>query len=283
MRNLLNQSRLTFALEAHDAISAKIVEEAGFEMIWASGLTVSTALGHRDCNELSWTELCKQWEYMSDATSTPILVDGDTGFGNFNNVRQLVKKLCKIGIAGVCLEDKLFPKTNSFIGENQPLADVEEFCGKIRAGKDSQIGDNFCLIARTEAFIAGHGLQEALDRAYAYQEAGADAILVHSKQSTAVEIEAFCSRWEGSAPLVIVPTKYAQTPISDFEGLGISLVIWANHMLRAGIHAMSDAARKIVKNQSIDGVPMVSVEKLFDMTNQSELKEAEGKYLACKN
>ena len=106
------------------------------------------AFGVRDSNEASWTQVLEVLDFMSDATSIPILVDGDTGYGNFNNLRRLVRKLGQCGIAAVCIEDKQFPKTNSFVGQVQPLADIDEFCGKIKAGKDSQLDDDFCLIAR---------------------------------------------------------------------------------------------------------------------------------------
>src|SRR5229473_1709524 len=114
---------MTFLMEAHSGLSAKIVEEAGFRGIWASGLSISASLGLRDSNEASWTQVLEILEYMVDATSLPILVDGDTGHGNFNNVRRFVRKLGERGVGGVCIEDKLFPKANSFIGEAQPLAD----------------------------------------------------------------------------------------------------------------------------------------------------------------
>src|SRR5438034_6723761 len=120
-RALLERPSLDFIMEAHNGLSAKIVEEAGFPGIWASGLSISATLGLRDCNEASWTEVLDILEFMNDATKLPIVVDGDTGHGNFNNVRRLVKKLCQRTIAAVCIEDKLFPKTNSFIGEFQPL------------------------------------------------------------------------------------------------------------------------------------------------------------------
>ena len=162
-------------MEAHNGISAKIVQESGFGGIWASGLSMSTALGVRDNNEASWTQVLEILEFMSDATDIPILVDGDTGYGNFNNVRRVVQKLCQREIAGICIEDKLFPKTNSFIGDGQPLAEIDEFCGKIKAGKDSQTNTDFCLIARVEALVSGWGMEEALKRAEAYFTAGADA------------------------------------------------------------------------------------------------------------
>ena len=230
-------------MEAHNGLSAKIVEEAGFQGIWASGLSISASLGVRDNNEASWTQFLEVLEFMADATSIPMLVDGDTGFGNFNNVRRLVRKLCDRGVAGVCIEDKLFPKTNSFIGDHQPLADREEFCGRIKAGKDSQTDDDFSIVARVEALIAGQGMDEALRRAEAYHAAGADAILIHSKRSTAVEILSFMEHWGRRCPVVIVPTMYYATPTEAFREAGVSTVIWANHNIRAAIAAMRDVTR----------------------------------------
>src|SRR6266853_5978194 len=123
-KRLLQSKHLEFLMEAHNALSARIVEETGFSGIWASGLSISAALGVRDNNEASWTQVLDVVEFMSDATRVPILLDGDTGFGNFNSVRRLIRKLEQRGVAGVCLEDKLFPKTNSFLkGTAQPLAE----------------------------------------------------------------------------------------------------------------------------------------------------------------
>src|SRR5512140_3491143 len=115
LRNMLMSSELEFLMEAHNGLSAKIAEEAGFKGIWGSGLSISAALGVRDNNEASWTQVLEVVEFMADATSVPILLDGDTGYGNFNSARRLVTKLEQRGIAGVCMEDKIFPKTNSFL------------------------------------------------------------------------------------------------------------------------------------------------------------------------
>jgi phosphoenolpyruvate phosphomutase len=280
-RSLLLSPELTFLMEAHDGLSAKIVEEAGFPAIWASGLTVSAALGVRDSNEASWTQVLEVLEFMADATSVPILLDGDTGYGNFNNVRRLVRKLCQRGVAAVCLEDKLFPKTNSFIGDHQPLADVDEFCGKIKAGKDSATESDFSIVARVEALIAGRGLDEALRRAEAYHAAGADGILIHSKRQTADEILAFAAEWAGRAPLVIVPTMYYATPADAYRKAGISVVIWANHNLRASISAMREVSRRIRDEESLVGVEgaIASVRDVFALAGNWELEEAERRYL----
>ena len=286
LRNLLYSDNLEFILEAHNGLSAKIVEEAGFKGIWGSGLAISAALGVRDNNEASWTQICEVCEFMSNATSIPILLDGDTGFGNFNNFRQLVRKLEQIEVAGVCIEDKLFPKTNSFIaGEMQPLADIEEFCGKIRAGKDFQKDKDFIIAARVEAFIAGWGLEEALKRATAYADAGADAILMHSKISSADEISSFMKHWDNRKPIIIVPTKYHDTPTSEFEKLGVSLVIWANHLMRASITAMQNTAMEIQERVSIADVEkkIVPVKEVFRIQNATEYSEAEQKYLPKSN
>ncbi|KJB95498.1 phosphoenolpyruvate phosphomutase [Skermanella aerolata KACC 11604] len=284
LRQLLLSPDLSFLMEAHNGLSAKIVEETGFQGIWASGLSISASLGVRDNNEASWTQFLEVLEFMADATSIPMLVDGDTGFGNFNNVRRLVRKLCDRGVAGVCIEDKLFPKTNSFIGDHQPLADMEEFCGRIRAGKDSQTNDDFSIVARVEALIAGQGMDEALRRAEAYHAAGADAILIHSKRSSAAEILSFMEHWGQRCPVVIVPTMYYATPTEAFREAGVSTVIWANHNIRAAISAMRDVTGRIHREQSLAGLErdLPTVKDIFRLTGQDELNEAEKRYLPVR-
>jgi phosphoenolpyruvate phosphomutase len=281
-KEMLLSKKVEFLMEAHNGISAKIVEEAGFNGIWASGLSISASLGVRDSNEASWTQILEIVEFMNDATSLPIIMDADTGYGNFNNVRRLVQKLEQRGIAAMCIEDKVFPKTNSFInGEQQPLADISEFMGKIKAAKDTQRDPDFCVIARTEAFITGLGLEESLKRARAYVEAGADGILIHSKSSNPDEIIAFMKEWKNTAPIVIVPTMYYTTPTRVFEELGISVVIWANHLIRSSVIAMQTTAKEICLKQSVIDLEdrIASVNELFRLQNTEELTEAERIYL----
>jgi phosphoenolpyruvate phosphomutase len=281
LKAMLKSPELEFIMEAHNGLSAKIAEEAGFRGIWASGLSMSAALGVRDSNEASWTQVLEMLEFMADATSVPILVDGDTGYGNFNNMRRLVAKLCQRNIAGVCIEDKLFPKTNSFIGELQPLADMDEFCGKIKAGKDSQLDDDFSVVARIEALIAGRGMAEALRRAEAYHAAGADGLLIHSKLSNPDEIVNFAREWGNRCPVVIVPTMYYAAPTDLFRKSGISLVIWANHNLRTAISAMRETSRRIFADQSLLGVEdrIAPVSDVFAIQGDLELRQAEKRYL----
>lgn len=258
LKRMLHSPELSFLMEAHSGLSAKLVEEAGFSGIWASGLSMSAMLGVRDNNEASWTQVLEVVEFMSDATRIPILLDGDTGYGNFNSMRRLVRKLEQRGVAGVCIEDKLFPKTNSFLRSHaQPLAEIAEFCGKIRAGKDAQNDDDFVIVARVEAFIAGWGLEEALTRAEA---------------------------WGQRCPVVIVPTKYYRTPTEDFRQAGFSLVIWANHLMRSSLLAMQQTARQIFQQQSLLGVEesVAPLDEVFRLQDEPELAEAERRYLPAR-
>ncbi len=281
-RKLLLSDQLEFICEAHNGLSAKIVQESGFKGIWASGLSISAQFGVRDNNEASWTQVLEDLEFMSDAATIPILLDGDTGYGNFNNMQRLVRKLEQRHIAAVCIEDKLFPKTNSFIkGDAQPMADMQEFCGKIKAGKDAQTDPDFCIIARVEAFICGWGLAEALRRAEAYRLAGADGILIHSALSVPDEILSFKQEWGNRCPVVIVPTKYYATPTEVFRQHGISMVIWANHMLRAAVAAMQKTARTLKEQEHLLSIEdkVAPVSEIFRLQNAAELQEAEERYL----
>jgi len=270
-------------MEAHSGLSARIAADAGFRALWASGLSISASLGVRDNNEASWTQVLDVVEYMADASRLPILVDGDTGYGNFNNFRRFTQKIEQRGGAGVCIEDKVFPKTNSFLrGELQPLAAVDEFCGKIKAGKDALVDDDFVIVARTEALIAGLGQDEALKRARAYEAAGADMILVHSKQKTPDEIEAFVKAWNGKAPIALVPTAYPQMTVARVKALKkIGLLIWGNHAVRASVGAMRKTFAQIRKDGGIHGVEsqIATVDEVFDLQGMAKVKDDEKRFL----
>jgi phosphoenolpyruvate phosphomutase len=282
LKNLLQAKELAVMMEAHNGLTAKLVEEAGFTSVWGSGLSISAALGVRDNNEASWTQVLEVLEFMADATAIPILLDGDTGYGNFNNAQRLVMKLEQRGVAGVCLEDKLFPKTNSFIGgEQQPLASIEEFAMKIKAGKDIQTDPDFVIVARTEAFIAGWGLEEALRRAHAYADAGADAILIHSKAKGPEEIFAFLEQWKRGTPIVVVPTMYPQVTLPELQERGVSLAIWANQTCRTVVTAVQQNLKALRDSGTLLSLEdkIVPVKELFRLQGMSDLKEKEKLYL----
>jgi phosphoenolpyruvate phosphomutase len=280
MLKLLRKPSLTLFMECHSGLSAKIAQEAGHEALWASGLSMSASRGVRDANELSWTQVVDSCDEMvRGGGGLPLLVDGDTGYGNFNNARRFVSACEQRGVAGVCFEDKLFPKQNSFVlGETQKLADAKEFGLKIKACKDVVQSDDFAVVARLESFITGLGLEDALQRATIYEDHGADAILCHSKKDTTEDIEAFMENWKGNVPVIIVPTTYINTPISKFDELGVSGVIWANHQLRSSVLAMQQVCKDLAWNHNIKDSPMVSVKEIFRLQEQDQLNEDEKKY-----
>lgn len=245
LRELLAEAAPCQLMGAHDGLSARIAADEGFLALWASGLCISTSLGVRDNNEASWTQLLGVVETMAEAVDVPVLVDGDTGHGTFSTARRFARRTERIGAAGVCFEDKTFPKMNSFYGNGHTLAPVAEFCGKIGACKDGQSDPDFVVVARTEALISGRSMTEALERSHAYAEAGADALFIHSRQSTAVEIAEFAARWSGRLPLLVAPTTYPNTALEAFRQMGIAGLIWANHSMRAAFTAMRDACRQV--------------------------------------
>ncbi|MFO0679773.1 MAG: phosphoenolpyruvate mutase [Polyangiaceae bacterium] len=285
LRALVEGAGTSFLMEAHDGLSAKIVEEAGFEGIWASGFSIAASLGVRDRNEASWTQVVDVAEFMADATTVPILFDGDSGFGDFNTARRLVRKLEQRGIAGVAVEDKTFPKTNSFVrGTSQALAPVDEFAGKLRAMVAARTDPDFVIVARVEALVCGLGLDEALVRANAYADAGADAILVHSTAPHADEVLAFKRAFGDRLPVVIVPTRYFTTPTDVFRDAGFRVVIWANHTLRASLAAMQATVRKIHADASTRDVEdrIAPLSEVFRLQGESEMEALERAFLPSR-
>ncbi|MFX1255627.1 MAG: phosphoenolpyruvate mutase [Promethearchaeota archaeon] len=280
LRNYFQEKELIRIVGAHNGLSAKLVEKHGFDGVWASGLEVSTSYGVPDANILTMTEYLNAAQVMNEATNIPIIVDCDTGYGNSNNVIYMVKKFEAAGIAAVCIEDKLFPKVNSFIPGRQELAPISEFVGKIMAGKNAQKTEDFMIFARVEALIAGWGQEEALKRAKAYVEAGADAILIHSKSKDPDQIKTFVNRWNNYAPLIVVPTTYPSMTEDAMRKLGIKMVIYANHGIRAAIKSMNYVFDRIYNN-GIVGIDseIASMQEVFDLQDMYKMKEAEKKFL----
>lgn len=281
LRSMLCSDRKVMLMEAHNGLSAKLAAEAGFEALWGSSLAISAAMGVRDSNEASWTQVLEVLEFIADATDLPVLLDGDTGYGNFNNVRRLVAKLEQRGIAGLCLEDKEFPKTNSFIdSDHQALAEVDEFCGRLRAAKDTQRDPDFVVVARTEAFVAGWGLDEAVLRATAYAESGADMILVHSKRFDSQDILAFMERWSKRVPVIIIPTTYPDVKIEVFLDAGVSNFIFANQSIRTIITALQRNLALLHDRADLMSIEreIAPVSEVFRLQNVEELERSQARY-----
>lgn len=282
LRECLHTATPCQFMGAHDGLSARIAVAEGFEALWASGLCMSTAMGVRDSDEASWTELLTVVATMTDAVPVPILVDGDAGYGNFNTARRFSARAERVGAAGVCIEDKTFPKMNSFVGDGSghQLVPPAEFSGKIRACKDAQRDADFVIVARTEALIAGLPVAEALSRADAYASAGADALFVHSKMSTPVQIAEFMAQWDRQVPVVVAPTTYYTPTLDYFRDLGIAGCIWANHSMRAAFTAMRDVCQQIRADGGLSGVEqhVAPLKEVFRLFQYADLADDEARY-----
>ena len=269
------------AVGAHDGLTAKLVERAGFDMIWASGFEISASYAVPDASILSMSQLLERSIEIRNTVSIPVISDCDTGFGNVMNVIYMVKEYEKAGINGVCIEDKMFPKVNSYIEGRQPLVSIKEFVGKIEAMVDTRKSKDFMLIARVEALIAKHGMDEALKRGKAYADAGADKILIHSKSTSYDEIYEFAYKWDKYAPLVIVPTSYPQVSVSDVEKLGVDIVIFANVCVRSSVKAMKEVLDRLYESDSLATVDkdLSAMGEVFELQGMKEFKKTEEAYL----
>jgi len=279
---LLRGSRIVLAGGAHDALSARLVEEAGFGAIWASGFGISAVQAVPDANILTLTETLEAVRRIVDAVAIPVIADCDNGYGNAINVIRTVGEFERAGAAGLCIEDNEFPKRCSFYGSvRRELVPVEEHAGKIAAATAARRSAGFAVIARTEALIAGLGLEEALCRARAYAEAGADAVLVHSKARDFAELAGFAASWDSAVPLVAVPTTYPTVSTAELEAAGFRMAIFANHALRAAIVAMRDALRSIRSTGRASSVEdrVASLEEVYALVGVPELQANEQRFL----
>ncbi len=281
LRQLFQAKPILRIMGAHNGLGAKLIERNHFDGIWASGLEISTSYALPDANILTMTENLHAATMINDATELPVICDCDTGYGNAFNVQHMVKKYEAAGIAAVVIEDKLFPKVNSFIPGRQELASVEEFMGKIEAAKNAQVDPDFMVFARIEALIAGWGMDEALRRAYAYAEAGADGLVIHSKGATPDEIYEFIQKFKGKLPVIVIPTTFYGVTADELASHGVKMVIYANQGLRASIRAMDETFKKIRETGSTASVEkqITPMKEVFEIQGMHRLKDEEKKYL----
>jgi phosphoenolpyruvate phosphomutase len=282
-REFLTRPGVALGVGAGDALGAKLIEKAGFDFIWSSSLCVSASYAVPDANLISMSQYCDTARGMNEVVSIPVIADCDTGYGNANNVIYAVKKFEEAGIVGISIEDKKFPKDNSLLeGGRQELAPIDEFVGKIKAAKDHQQNEEFIVIARVEALIAGWGQEEALQRSLRYVEAGADCILIHSKAKQPDEILEFIRNWNQPTPLILVPTNYPSLTLKEVEKLKeVKLFIYANQPLRASVKAQEALLEEIKRAGGIHTIDpmMVPVSHIFDLQGVPKMKEDEKKYL----
>jgi len=277
LRSKLGKQPILTIGGAFDAMSAKLVELNGFDGIWAGSFAISATHALPDASIMTMTEFLGVARSMVEACNIPVIADCDTGFGGPSNVSHMVKKYENAGVSAICIEDKTFPKSNSFLeNETHDLLPEKDFVAKIIAARDAKQNNEFMVIARTEALIAGLGIEEAKKRATAYENAGADAILIHSKQKDPTEIFNFTDSWEGNIPLVVVPTSFPQVKLSDLIQHKIRMVIYANQTLRSAHLSMSNILKKIQEgNLSQSENEMTSMEDIFELQKMYSIKEKE--------
>jgi len=282
LRAALKSGEVLRVVGAHNGLTAKLVEMNGFDGIWASGLEISTSYAVPDASILTMTEFLNAAQIMNSASSLPIIADCDCGFGNALNVINMVNKYEQAGIAAVCIEDKIHPKMNSFVDGRQELIPIAEFAKKIEAAKENQTSKDFLVFARVEALVAGKSLEEALLRANAYAEAGADGIFIHSKSEDTNEIEKFVERWDVDLPLLICPTTYSSITYDKIKQLKkINVVIYANYGIRAQIRAVNQALSELKEAGTAKAIEkgIASMEEVFDIQGMPKHRELEKRYL----
>jgi len=275
---LLGNQPIVKVCGAYDVMSAKLVELYGFDAIWAGSFAISAIHNVPDASILTMTEFFTAASNMAHACEIPVIADCDTGYGDATNVRYMVKKYETAGIAGICIEDKTFPKQNSLLeGGNSQLLSEKDFAAKILAANEAKQNKAFTIIARIEALISGMGMENALKRAYAYEKAGADLILIHSKKITPEEIFEFSDSWKGSTPLVVIPTTYYSVNVDELIEHKIKMVIYANQTLRAAHFALSKLLKQMknANNMSQLQNQMSSMEDIFKLQEMYDVKSQE--------
>ncbi len=283
LRSAIENGGLLQVMAAHSPLSARLAEEAGFDGLWASGFELSALYGLPDASLISMTQHLDMLRAIAAQSPLPVVADIDTGFGNAINVIYAIEQYQCAGAAAIVIEDKSFPKMTSLIADGrQELVRIEEFQGKIAAACATRRDKDFLIIARTEALIAGLGEAEALRRAAAYEEAGADMILVHSKQRSSAEIESFVKAWRGRAPIVLVPTAYPELTVARIRALEkVRMVIYGNHAIRAAAAAMRKTFARIVADGGIQNIDqdIATIEEIFRLQGMDRLKADEAKFL----
>jgi phosphoenolpyruvate phosphomutase len=261
LREGLASDRAVVALGAHDALTSRLAGTYGFDAVWVSGLAIATmTYAIPDVNLTTMSETLDQAIRLDRATDLPVIVDCDNGFGGLNNVVRTLVEFEAAGLAAICIEDNLFP--------------AQEQARRLRAAKRAQAGDGFVLIARVESLIAGHGVEDACARADAYVDAGVDAILIHSRDKTLGEIEAFLGSWKGlgTVPLVCVPTLFPTFTDADLRAKGFNLVILANQPMRAAVKAVEETLATLARERRASAVDphIATVDHLFELVGTAE-------------
>jgi phosphoenolpyruvate phosphomutase len=282
LRGRMQQNGLVHLMAAHSPLSAILVQEAGFDGVWASGFELAALYGVPDTGILTMTQHLEMVRAMAARIELPIIADIDTGFGNAINAFHAIGEYERAGAAGIVMEDKTFPKLTSLAPGNHDLVSIPEFQGKLEAAQEARRDPDFVVIGRTEALIAGLGQEEALRRARAYDEAGADLVMVHSKANSPAEMESFLAQWTGKAPIVVVPTTFPAMTEARMRELGkVGMVIYGNFAIRASVTAMRAVFRQIRDEGGIQnvGTSVASVAEILELQGMARHHHQSDRFL----
>ena len=280
LKRLLGARKLIRVLETHSGLSSLIAEnleinvdggKRSFDAVWSSSLTDSTNKGKPDIEAVDTTDRANTISSIFEVTTKPMIYDGDTG-GRSEHFVFTVRTLERLGVSAVVIEDKVGLKKNSLLGNEvkQTQDNIEDFCAKIQAGKNAQVSNDFMIIARCESLILDKGMNDAINRCRAYLDAGADGIMIHSRQEDGKEILEFCKQYQEfgvGKPLVVVPSSFDKITETEFESAGVNIVIYANHMLRAAYPSMLNVAETILRNERCYDVrpQCLSIKEILEM------------------
>ena len=272
LRRLIENKKLVRIMEAHSGLSGLIVENTSvnrdgrqveFDGMWSSSLTDSTVRGKPDIEAVDISSRLQMVNELFEVTTKPLIFDGDTG-GKPEHFGFTVRSLERLGVSAVIIEDKEGLKRNSLFGNDvsQTQSSVDDFCDRLRIGKQAQVTDDFMVIARIESLILDKGMDDAVTRGAAYADAGADALMIHSRQKTPDEIFEFCkhaAQFDRSVPIVAVPTSYNHVTEDELADAGVQIVIYANHLLRAAYPQMVNVARSVLEHgRTLEADPLMT-------------------------
>ena len=260
--------RYVLGAGVHNALTASLVERTGFEVLWLSSLELSTAKLLPDANVITFSEVASVLSEIKQATSIPIFVDADNGYGSDETAMRAAREFCHAGATAICLEDNAFPKRNSFYtGVSRHLEDVDTFCQRIKKIRHA-IGSNLEIIARTEGLVAGLGTRETIKRALAYRDAGADAIFVQTSNASLEDLAEVLSEIRAFTPLVTTPTTLTEVTAAELHKIGIDVIIFSNVVIRTILQAVHQTLSELLLNQHLGAVKdrLAPLENLFELT-----------------
>jgi phosphoenolpyruvate phosphomutase len=284
IKDMLAGTKAAVLFGVHNALGAKIAEEAGADGLWISSFEVHAAARLPDADILGTQDYVNVVQQIVDRVDIPVFVDGNAGGGNAINTIRLVREFEKAGASGICIEDNPFPKRCSFYDGMQEDLELEStFCGKLQACIEKRIDEGFAVVARTEALIKDLGMQTALDRTKAYAAAGAEGILIHHKGSDPAPVLDFADRWyrDEDVPLVCVPTTYNTVTYRELDSAGFRLIIFANYGVRAIVKALQTTFETVMAHKRLADADehVVPMEEVFRLIYVDELKENEARYV----